>query len=56
MTPKEFCETMLELRERYQHDEERVHCAMDDVMCELLIELGFCDGVEVFRQTPKWYA
>lgn len=37
-------------------DEEAVHRAMDYEMCQLLIELGYEEGVKIFRATPKWYA
>lgn len=36
--------------------EEVCHCEMDDLMCQVLTELGYGDGVKVFDETPKWYA
>lgn len=59
MTPEEFEMKMREIR-RTLHDEyddeECCHSAMDDVMCELLVMLGYKAGVDIFLDTPKWYA
>lgn len=37
-------------------DEEMCHIEMDDYICDVLRQLGFEDGVEIFMNTPKWYA
>lgn len=31
------------------------HCDMDDLMCKLLISLGYKDGIEIFKNFRKWY-
>lgn len=59
MTPKEFYEEMLLIKKECldeRDDKELVHVTMDNLMCKLLEELGYGDGVEVFRDTPMWYA
>lgn len=53
-TPKEFKEQM-EIFVRMS-DIERRHIAMDDFMCEVLKELGYADGVNVFYNTNLWYS
>lgn len=53
-TPKEF-KTAMELASISGNTEE-MHIDMDDLMCNLLIELGYGDGIEVFKNTNKWYA
>lgn len=56
MTKEEFYHKMLALKERYADDEEIFHGEADDLMCDLLIELGYGQGVKVFLDTPKWYS
>lgn len=59
MTPEEFATQMREAYETYyvEHgDEEEVHDAMDAIMCDLLRQLGYGEGIDIFNNTPKWYA
>ena len=35
---------------------EQNHAYADELMCTLLEDLGFGDGVEIFRSANKWYA
>lgn len=37
-------------------DIEGRHYGMDDLMCEILKEMGFNELVEIFNETEKWYA
>lgn len=53
MTPQEFKEKMLSLR---SGDEEMAHYQMDNMICVLLRELEYDDGVDVFEAQEKWYA
>lgn len=53
MTPKEFRDRMEELSHL---DTERRHIEMDECMCDLLTELGYGEGVEIFNIVTKWYA
>lgn len=54
MTPEEFKNRMLEISDNY--DEEMAHIYADGLMCDLLRELGYGEGVDVFEDMPKWYA
>ena len=39
-----------------QGDTEAGHASADTVLCELLIELGYSDVVDVYNRVDKWYA
>lgn len=53
MNPKEFKEEM----ERLSHlDVERRHIEMDGCMAQLLTELGYGEGIEIFYSVEMWYA
>lgn len=56
ITPDEFAKRMRDIHERYSDDEEIVHVEMDDLMCALLRELGYNEGIDIFDYTHKWYA
>lgn len=56
MTPEEFTERMLAISKTMGLDLEGTHIEMDDLMCEALNCLGYGDGVEIFKETEKWYA
>ena len=68
MTPTEFAKKMKDLREngpypdgywvteRDPNDIEDMHVQMDELMCEVLKDLGYSEGVETFTLTAKWYA
>lgn len=56
MTPDEFAEKMKRIVEETGCDVEACHGEMDDAMCELLTELGYGDGIQVFYGAEKWYA
>ena len=56
ITPSEFAERMRNLCELSEHDEETAHGDADAMMCELLIKLGYAEGVQAFREMNKWYA
>lgn len=55
-TPEEFAELMKTTVELNLGDEEECHMQMDTNMCYLLKALGYEKGVEIFLNTPKWYA
>ena len=54
MTPEEFAEAMKEIAE--SDDPECAHSYMDDLMCQLLDDLGYEEGVKIFLDAEKWYA
>ena len=56
MTPDEFAEKMKKIIEDTGGYEEAFHGEADDLMCELLVSLGYAEGVEIFKKQPKWYA
>jgi len=56
MTPKEFKEKIQEIIEKYDWDTEDCHFKMDNLMCEVLSELGYKDGVALFKEADKWYS
>lgn len=37
-------------------DPEADHCRADDLLCELLTEIGYWEVVEAWRKVEKWYA
>ena len=55
-TPEIFKLKMEGLRNDLNLDKEAVHSDMDDLLCEVLIELGYKEGVDIFFNTDKWYA
>ncbi len=68
LTPEEFERAMLEIfggefvagpdstnARLGLYDEEESHPAADDLMCQLLSSLGYEAGVELFKESRKWY-
>ena len=53
-TPEAFAEQMRRLDEKC--DTEEGHEKADALMCDVLVSLGFFEGVQVFKQMAKWYA
>lgn len=56
MTPEEFTDKMKSIRDQFDDDIEMKHVYMDDCMCELLRDLGYSDGIDIFYKQGKWYA
>lgn len=61
MTPEEFRDAMYEIIKKnisykYGYDAEYGHVDMDNLMCKLLRDLGYGEGVSIFETTDKWYA
>ena len=52
----EYLLKMKEIGEKYGGDEEVCHGRADDLLCEILNDLGYNDIVEEFEKLPKWYA
>jgi len=44
------------LKETHGEDRELAHIEADQVLCDLLIALGFADVVAEWGKDPKWYA
>lgn len=58
MSPEEFKKRMNNLAESHQKrlGLEGTHIFMDELMCEVLRELGYSEGVDIFMNTEKRYA
>jgi hypothetical protein len=56
MTPKQFTETMQKLKEQYGGDTETFHVTADGLLCELLRELGYHEGIAIYEAEDRWYA
>lgn len=54
-TPQEFAQAMAELAEKERFVED-MHEAMDDLMCEVLRELGYEEGIDIYEAQPKYYS
>jgi hypothetical protein len=55
-TPEQFRDKMQKIREEVGGDAEVAHARMDEVLCHVLVELGYRDGVAIFENQAKWYA
>jgi len=65
MTPNEFLKKMKAIVKRNfdnqweQHklsDPENAHAEADALMCEVLKELGYGEGIKIFDGMEKWYS
>ena len=69
MTPEEFADGMRGIIQKHIKpdpyskisndmvlDREACHYDMDHLMGDLLIRLGYGEGVDIWANTPKWYA
>lgn len=54
LTPDEARAMMRKAMEN--EDQEIAHVHADDVLCGLLLHLGYDDIVDDFNEMPKWYA
>ena len=55
-SPDRFAKEMKAIREEEGGDYEIAHEKMDNIMCRVLLELGYRDGVAFFNEQKKWYA
>ena len=63
MTPEEFANAMKKASDNLNdptghpyYDEEVAHMQMDDLMSDLLRQLGYGEGIDIFENTNKWYS
>lgn len=61
MTPEEFADKMREIvkeceEREVNNDAEGIHYDLDMCMCDLLRELGYGEGVDIFLAQERWYA
>ena len=47
---------MQKLSEDYANDPEELHIKADNLMCTVLSELGYGEGVDIFNRMEIWYA
>lgn len=55
-SPEEFEKQMKEVVDKYPDDPEASHGKMDDLMMDLLNNLGYGAAVKVFDDSHRWYA
>lgn len=56
MTPEQFTRKMANLQRQYYDidaDEEEAHWHMDRLICQVMREVGYGDGIDIFEDTPK---
>jgi hypothetical protein len=56
LTPEEFAQKVKFLIKEGGGDNEVLHSDTDDLMEDLLIALGYEEGIELIRNTKRWYA
>ncbi len=57
MTPSDFAKEMAVIAHPGNgYDPEATHSQADDLLCEMLRQLGYGAGVIVFKDMDKWYA
>lgn len=49
LTPEEFKTEMQKIYDLHEPDLEAVHCEMDTLMCNLLVGLGYGEGIAIFQ-------
>lgn len=55
-TPEEFEIKMQEIKNTTEGDKEMAHGKMDDLMAQVLVELGYGKGIDIFESQDKWYS
>ena len=55
MTPEQFKAEMAKIFSD-PNDTESCHEEADELMCKLLVTLGYSEGVRIFQDAGKWYA
>lgn len=56
ISPEKFAEQMQEIRNRLQGDPERAHIEADNLMVEVLDQLGYGQDTKIFKSLDLWYA
>ena len=54
MKTKNHLEKLQQLK--FNDDTEMVHVKADEILCELLSELGYTEIVDAYNELEKWYA
>ena len=53
---KELLASLKKAVKQNKGDMEYIHDALDEILCDELLKLGYAKAVEFFKKTPKWYA
>lgn len=56
MTPEDFANRMRLIEIREADDPEAAHSDADDLMAQVLRQLGYGVGIDIFHALKKWYA
>jgi len=56
MTPQEFADKIRAIEETHGGDNEAMHSEADDLMCKLLREMGYGEGIAIYEEWTRWYA
>ena len=59
ITPEEFLKKLKAIKLKLyfrENDLHACHVEMDELLCKTLSSLGYDQGIEFFRMTPKWYS
>lgn len=54
ITPAKFEDLMKKFDEEESREDK--HIMADDLMCEVLSDLGYDAGVKIFQDMKKWYS
>mgnify|MGYP001161875776 CR=1 FL=1 len=55
MTPDEFAAQMAQIHDTHSQDIAMGHIKADDLLCEVLTQLGYEKGIEIYDRIYKWY-
>jgi hypothetical protein len=53
---KKYLKQFEDIEHHRNADEEIWHCEADDILINLLLDLGYKDIVDKFKSGTKWYA
>lgn len=58
ISPEAFKRRMWKMKKiaEEENDLDRVHGTADDLLCEVLRDLGYEAGVKIFEEIPKFYS
>lgn len=54
ITPRDFYTEMVRIA--FTENQEMGHILADELMCSILTQLGYGDGVKLFEEMEKWYS
>lgn len=53
---EEYKAKMQDTLDHFDGNEEDGHIEADELLCELLIRLGFEEVIDIYNQMDKWYS